>query len=75
MPHSEILRRFPGLLILDGVNLNRIIFPIERKPKVVASDADRAEYAGRPFTFPVNVQSGFIDNELVKQFVMAFCAK
>ena len=72
---SEILRRFPGLLILDGVNLNRVVFGLERKPKIKRSDDERAVLRRTPFTFPVDVQPGFIDNDLVKSFVMSFCAK
>lgn len=72
---SEILRRFPGLLILDGVNLNRIIFPIERKPKVLIDEDVKRGYLARPLSFPMNVQGGFVDNEIVKGFVMSFCAK
>lgn len=72
---SEILRRFPGLLILDGVNLNRVVFGIDRKPKIKRIDEERAVFQRSPFTFPVDVQSGFMDSELAKSFVMSFCAR
>ncbi|RSH91777.1 nuclear mRNA export, poly(A)+RNA binding protein [Saitozyma podzolica] len=71
----EILRRFPGLLILDGVNLNRIVFAIPRKPKIQHTDDERKRMSSRPFTFPVDVQPGFIDSDIVRSFVMSFCAK
>jgi nuclear RNA export factor len=72
---SEILRRFPGLLILDGVNLNRVVFGIERKPKLKRTDEVRAVLQRSPFTFPIDVQAGFMDTELVKGFVMSFCGR
>jgi nuclear RNA export factor len=31
--------------------------------------------AKAPFTYPVDVQGGFVENELVQGFVMQFCAK
>jgi nuclear RNA export factor len=71
----DILRRFPGLLILDGVNLNRIVFGIERKALVRKSHDDKVQLASKPFTFPVDVQGGFIESEIVNGFVMQFCAK
>ena len=73
--NSEILRRFPGLLILDGVNLNRVVFDVDRKPKIKRSDEERAVLRQTPFTFPADVQNGFMDTELVKDFVMSFCAR
>ncbi|ORX40664.1 hypothetical protein BD324DRAFT_14152 [Kockovaella imperatae] len=71
----EILRRFPGLLILDGVNLDRIVFPIYRKPQVRRSEQEKEDLRKKPFSFPMDAQGGFIDNEIVKTFVMQFCAK
>ncbi|OCF38158.1 nuclear RNA export factor 1/2 [Kwoniella heveanensis BCC8398] len=70
----EILRRFPGLRILDGVSLERVIFPIERKPKARLTDEQKAALVAKPFTFPFDVQPGF-GEEGVKDYAMQFCAK
>ncbi|RXK37779.1 hypothetical protein M231_04935 [Tremella mesenterica] len=72
---SEILRRFPGLLILDGIQLNRIVFPITRKPRVSRKREALEQLRARPFTFPVDIQAGFAENEIAKNIAMAFCAK
>lgn len=71
----NILRLFPGLLILDGVNLFRIVFPIQRQPQITRDRATKDALAKAPFTYPVDVQGGFVENELVQGFVMQFCAK
>ncbi|ORY33515.1 hypothetical protein BCR39DRAFT_520580 [Naematelia encephala] len=71
----EILKRFPGLLILDQINLNRIVFPIERQAKVILTNEERDKLKARPFTFPVDVQGGLMDDDVVKDFSMSFCAK
>ncbi|WVR07757.1 hypothetical protein IAU60_004800 [Kwoniella sp. DSM 27419] len=70
----EILRRFPGLRILDGVSLERVIFPIERKPKVRLTDDQKAAFVAKPFTFPCDAQAGFGEGD-VKDYAMQFCAK
>ncbi len=72
---SEVLRRFPGLLVLDGVNLNRIIFPLERKPIVKRTEDDRKPLRARPFTYPFEIRPSFEENEAVHGVVMAFCQK
>ena len=74
-PDSEILRRFPSLLVLDGVKLNRIVFELERRPKVRHDEVVRARYRERPFSFPADVKEQFVENDIVKTFVMQFCAK
>jgi nuclear RNA export factor len=71
----EVLRRFPGLLVLDGVNLNRIIFPLERKPIVKRTEDDRKPLRARPFTYPFDIRPSFEENEAVHGVVMAFCQK
>ncbi|WVQ84306.1 hypothetical protein IAT38_006458 [Cryptococcus sp. DSM 104549] len=68
----EILRRFPGLLVLDGVNLDRVVFAVSRKPKVKLTDVQRKELLARPFSFPVDVQPNFHENEGSKDFSMTF---
>ncbi|WWC91628.1 uncharacterized protein L201_006574 [Kwoniella dendrophila CBS 6074] len=70
----EILRRFPGLRILDGVELERIVLPIDRKPKVRLTDDQKAAFVAKPFTFPCDVEGGF-GEEGVKEPAMQFCAK
>nr|XP_019044229.1 nuclear RNA export factor 1/2 [Kwoniella bestiolae CBS 10118]OCF23159.1 nuclear RNA export factor 1/2 [Kwoniella bestiolae CBS 10118] len=70
----DILRRFPGLRILDGVELERIILPIDRKPKVRLTDEQKAAFVAKPFAFPCDVQGGFSE-EGVKEAAMQFCAK
>lgn len=72
---SEILRRFPGLLILDGVLLNRVVFPIQRKPKVRHTEQKKREFVAKPFTFPMDVQGGFLENDILKDLMMSFCDK
>lgn len=72
---SEILRRFPGLRILDGVSLERVIFPIERKPKVKHTEEEKAALIAKPFSFPVEVRPEFFSEEAARNFAMAFCAK
>lgn len=72
---SDILKRFPSLLILDGVNLNRIVFPITRQPKVRWTDDLRQELRKKPFSFPFDVKGGFMESEGVSQSIMQFCAK
>lgn len=72
---SEILRRFPGLRILDGVHLNRIVFALEREPKIQHDPAARTAFASKPFSFPVDVQSNFAENEMINGVVMGFCQK
>ncbi|WRT70302.1 uncharacterized protein IL334_007300 [Kwoniella shivajii] len=74
MYKHDILRRFPGLRILDGVELERIILPIDRKPKVRLTDSQKAGFIARPFSFPCDVQPGF-GEEGVKEPAMQFCAK
>ena len=74
-PNSEILRRFPGLLILDGVNLDRIVFPIHRKPVIRRSEEERKAMQKKPFSFPADAQPGYLEQESVKDFVMRFCFK
>ncbi|BEI86932.1 hypothetical protein CcaverHIS002_0702780 [Cutaneotrichosporon cavernicola] len=71
----DVLRRFPGLLVLDGVQLNRIIFPLERKPIVRRTAEERKPLVARPFTYPFDVRPSFEENEAVHQVVMAFCQK
>ncbi|OXH67238.1 nuclear RNA export factor 1/2 [Cryptococcus neoformans] len=71
----EILRRFPGLRILDGVSLERVIFPIERKPKVKHTEEEKAALVAKPFSFPVEVRPEFFSEEAARNFAMAFCAK
>lgn len=71
----DVLRRFPGLLMLDGVQLNRVVFPLERKPIVKRSDEDRKALLSRPFTYPVDVISHFEETEECRAAVMAFCDK
>ncbi|KAK8853149.1 hypothetical protein IAR55_003850 [Kwoniella newhampshirensis] len=71
----EILRRFPGLRILDGVSLERVIFPIDRKPKVRETEAEKAALVAKPFTFPFDVQPFFFEQDAARQFAMEFCAK
>lgn len=73
--NSEILRRFPGLRILDGVSLERVIFPIERKPKVKHTEEEKAALVAKPFSFPVEVRPEFFSEEAARNFAMAFCAK
>nr|XP_019010256.1 nuclear RNA export factor 1/2 [Kwoniella pini CBS 10737]OCF49037.1 nuclear RNA export factor 1/2 [Kwoniella pini CBS 10737] len=70
----DILRRFPGLRILDGVELERIVLPIDRKPKVRLTDEQKAAFVAKPFAFPCDVQTGF-GEEGVKEPAMQFCAK
>ncbi|WWC94780.1 hypothetical protein V866_001629 [Kwoniella sp. B9012] len=70
----DILRRFPGLRILDGIELERIILPIDRKPKVRLTEEQKAVFVAKPFTFPCDVQSAF-GEEGVKEPAMQFCAK
>jgi nuclear RNA export factor len=72
---SEILRRFPGLLILDGISLNRIVFPIERRPRIRPDESQRAALSAVPFIYPADIQGGFTDLVSTKDAVMAFCAK
>jgi nuclear RNA export factor len=69
------LKRFPGLLILDGVNLNRIVFPVSRGIKERWTDELRNDLRAKPFTFPFDVQGGFMESEGVSQSIMQFCAK
>nr|KIR88407.1 nuclear RNA export factor 1/2 [Cryptococcus tetragattii IND107] len=71
----EILRRFPGLRILDGVSLERVVFPIERKPKVKHTEEEKAALIAKPFSFPVEVRPEFFSEEAARNFAMAFCAK
>ncbi|WVO12534.1 hypothetical protein L204_100134 [Cryptococcus depauperatus] len=71
----EILRRFPGLRILDGVSLERVIFPIERKPKIKHTEEDKRVLVSKPLSFPVEIQSEFFSEEAARNFAMAFCAK
>jgi len=72
---SDILRRFPSLLILDGVNLNRIVFPITRQPKIRWTDEQRNELRQKPFAFPFDVKGAFMESEGVSSSIMQFCAK
>ncbi|TXT05944.1 hypothetical protein VHUM_03705 [Vanrija humicola] len=69
----DVLRRFPGLLILDGVQLNRIVFPLERKPVVKRTEEERKPLAAVPFTFPFDVINTFKESDAVESTVMAFC--
>ncbi|ODO05700.1 hypothetical protein I350_04760 [Cryptococcus amylolentus CBS 6273] len=71
----EILRRFPGLRILDGVSLERVVFPIERKPKIKHTEEQKAALVARPYTFPVEVKSEFFSEAAAKDFAMSFCAR
>nr|ODN94037.1 nuclear RNA export factor 1/2 [Cryptococcus depauperatus CBS 7841] len=71
----EILRRFPGLRILDGVSLERVIFPIERKPKIKHTEEEKRVLVSKPLSFPVEIQSEFFSEEAARNFAMAFCAK
>lgn len=70
---SDVLRRFPGLLILDGVQLNRIVFPLERKPVVKRTEEERKPLAAVPFSFPFDVNNTFRETEAVESTVMSFC--
>ncbi|KAK4687923.1 nuclear RNA export factor, partial [Tremellales sp. Uapishka_1] len=69
-----ILQKFPGLLILDGVPLNRIVFPVVRKPRIGRNLEERQVFTKVPFSFPVDVQTRFSDTEATTSFVNAFCA-
>lgn len=71
----DILRRFPGLLILDSVQLNRIVFPLERKPIVKRTEEERKPFAALPFTFPIDVTTAFEENEACQSAVMDFCGR
>lgn len=71
----DILRRFPGLLILDSVQLNRIVFPLERKPIVKRTEEERKPLAARPFTYPIDITTAFEENEACKSAVMDFCGR
>jgi nuclear RNA export factor len=51
------------------------VFAIPRKPKIQHTDDERKRMSSRPFTFPADVQPGFIDSDIVRSFVMSFCAK
>lgn len=72
---SEVLRRFPGVRILDGVELNRIIFALERKPKILHDPPSRTAFASKPFSFPYDVKPNFAESEMVHEGVMNFCQK
>jgi nuclear RNA export factor len=72
---SDILKRFPSLLILDGVNLNRIVFPIPRQPKIPWTPEQRKELRQKPFVFPCDVKGSFMESEGVSSSIMTFCAK
>ncbi|WOO82011.1 mRNA export factor mex67 [Vanrija pseudolonga] len=69
----DVLRRFPGLLILDGVQLNRIVFPLERKPVVKRTEEERKPLAAVPFSFPFDVVNTFKETDSVESTVMSFC--
>lgn len=69
----DVLRRFPGLLILDGVQLNRIVFPITRAPVVKRTEEDRKPLVARPFTFPFDTVANFEENDACRSAVMSFC--
>lgn len=69
----DVLRRFPGLLILDGVQLNRIVFPVTRKPVVRRIEAERKQLLARPFSFPFDVAGSFEENEGCRATAMNFC--
>jgi nuclear RNA export factor len=72
---SDILKRFPSLLILDGVNLNRVVFPIARHPKIPWTSEQKKELREKPFVFPVDVKGPFMESEAVSGSIMQFCAK
>ncbi|KAL7418450.1 nuclear mRNA export, poly(A)+RNA binding protein [Cryptotrichosporon argae] len=71
----DIMQRFPGLLMLDRVNLLRIVYPIERQPKIKRPEDERKALAAQVYSFPVDVLPSFFENEGVAATVNQFCAK
>lgn len=70
-----MLRRFPGLAILDGVPVPGIRFPIERMSRLPRDEPLNRELRAKPLTFPFDVEPAFFENEMVANVINSFCAK
>lgn len=55
--------------------MNRIIFALERKPKIQHEPAVRTAFASKPFSFPADVKTNFAEDGVVNGVVMDFCQK
>lgn len=72
---SDILRRFPGLAILDGLPVPGIRFHVERGPRPHKDDVANRALRAQPFTFPFDVAPPLFENEMVANVINSFCAK